>query len=67
MIAMENDEFKKMLREVADNANTPLDDLISELIEVAVSQKYKSGGNNSTRRDYMEKIMNEHLSNNKEE
>ena len=66
MIHMENDEFSKMLREVADKTNTPLDDLIGELIEVAVSQKYKSGGNNTTRRDYMEKIINEHLANNKE-
>ena len=64
---MANDEFNKMLREAVENANTPLDDLIGELIEIAVSQKHKSGGSNSTRRDYMEKIMNEHLANHKGE
>ena len=54
-------ELEELLQEVVEESDSALDKLVRNLIEIAVSQKHKSGGSNQTRRDLMEKTMNQHL------
>ena len=59
-----NKELEELIKEVVEESKTPLDELTRNLIEIAISQKHKSGGSNQTRRDLMEKTMNQYLSDN---
>ena len=59
-----NKELKELMKEVIEESDTPLDELTRNLIEIAVSQKHKSGGSNQSRRDFMEKTMNQYLADN---
>ena len=60
-------ELEELLQEVVEESDSALDKLVRNLIEIAVSQKHKSGGSNQTRRDFMEKNMNQYLADNMKE
>ena len=57
-------ELDELLQEVVKEADTELDKLARSLIEIAVSQKYKTEGSSQTRRALMEKTMNQYLTDN---
>ena len=57
-------ELDELLQEVVEEADTELDKLARSLIEIAVSQKYKTEGSSQTRRALMEKTMNQYLTDN---
>ena len=63
---MSNEDIKKVMLAAVEESKTELDQLIQELISTAISQRYKTGGNEKSRRDFMEKMMNQYISDNME-
>ena len=55
------DELEAELRAIANKLEHPEDQLIRDLIEITVSQKHNSGTSVRSRRDFMEKKMNQFL------
>ena len=55
------DELEAEYRAIANKLEHPEDQLIRELIEITVSQKHNAGTSVRSRRDFMEKKMNQFL------
>jgi hypothetical protein len=55
------EELEAELRAIASKLENHEDQLIRDLIEITVSQKHNSGTSVRSRRDFMEKIMNQFL------
>ena len=55
------DELEAEYRAIASKLEHPGDQLIRDLIEITVSQKHNSGTSVRSRRDFMEKKMNQFL------
>ena len=67
MPAPTSEEIQELMHIVADENVSQFDELIRDLIDITISLKHKSGGNNASRRNLMEKTMNQYLSNIQEE
>jgi hypothetical protein len=52
----------KLLKQLAEESKTDIDTISNELVEIAISLKHKSKSS-SSRRDLMEKTMNQHIIN----
>lgn len=59
---MSDDDISKLLREVVEESETDMERLITELISVATSHRYKTEGSDLNRRDAMEKLMKQYCS-----
>jgi len=55
------DELATELRNIAKKLETNEDQLIRDLIEITVSQKHNSGTSIKSRRDFMERVLNQYL------
>lgn len=64
---MSDDDISKLLREVVEESETSMDKLITELISIATSHRYKIDGSDLNRRDAMEKLMKQYCSDNMKE
>ena len=63
MPAPTSEEIKELMRGVAEENVSQFDELIRDLIDITISLKHKSGGNNASRRNLMEKTMHQFLTN----
>ena len=61
------EELEAELRAIASNIEIPEEQLIKDLIEITVSQKHNSGTSVRSRREFMEKKMNQFLIDKKED
>jgi|LWDU01.1.fsa_nt_gi hypothetical protein len=52
---------KDELKNIVDDLDTSLNELMRNLISVTLVEKYKSGGNKSTRRDQIQRYMDQYL------
>ena len=66
MPAPTKEEIEELMRGVAEENVSQFDELIHDLIDITISLKHKSGGNNASRRNLMEKTMQQFLSDNQE-